>query len=53
MPPKSEAQRRAMGAAAAGKSTRGIPKKVGKEFISRDKGGKLPSRRATTMKPKK
>lgn len=53
MPSKTEAQRRAMGAAAAGKSTRGIPKKVGKEFISRDKGGKLPSRRATTMKPKK
>lgn len=44
MPPRSEAQRRAMRAAAAGKSTLGIPKKVGKEFSSADKGGKLPKR---------
>ena len=42
MPVVSEAQRRAMHAAAAGKSTLGIPKKVGKEFASADKGGKLP-----------
>lgn len=42
MPPRSEAQRRAMGAAMSGKSTLGIPKKVGKEFIKADKGGKLP-----------
>jgi hypothetical protein len=42
MPPKSEKQRRAMGAAMHGKSTLGIPKKVGKEFIKADKGGKLP-----------
>ncbi len=42
MPPKSELQRRAMGAAASGKSTLGIPKKVGKDFLSADKGGKLP-----------
>jgi hypothetical protein len=41
-PPVSEAQRRAMHAAAAGKSTIGIPKKVGKEFSNADKGGKLP-----------
>lgn len=41
-PPVSEAQRRAMGAAASGNSTLGIPKKVGKEFINADKGGKLP-----------
>ena len=33
MPIKSEAQRGAMYAAAAGKSTLGIPKKVGKEFV--------------------
>ena len=32
MPIKSEAQQKAMYAAAAGKSTIGIPKKVGKEF---------------------
>lgn len=42
MPPKSEKQRRAMRAAAAGKSTLGIPKKVGREFLKADKGGKLP-----------
>lgn len=44
MPPKSEAQRRAMYAAAAGKSTLGIPKKVGKEFVEADKGKKLPKK---------
>lgn len=33
MPMKSESQRKAMYAAAAGKSTLGIPKKVGKEFV--------------------
>ena len=33
MPFKSEAQKGAMYAAAAGKSTLGIPKKVGKEFV--------------------
>src|SRR5262245_20322820 len=44
MPPKSEAQRRAMQAAAHGKSTLGIPAKVGKEFAAADKGGKLPKR---------
>lgn len=36
MPSKSEAQRRAMQAAAHGKSTLGIPKKVGKEFCRAD-----------------
>lgn len=41
-PPVSEAQRRAMGAAASGHSTLDIPKSVGKEFIAADKGGKLP-----------
>jgi len=45
MPPKSEAQRRAMQAAAHGKSTLGIPKSVGKEFSNADKGGKLPPRK--------
>lgn len=33
-----------MGAASSGKSTLGIPKKIGKEFIAADKGGKLPKR---------
>ena len=44
MPPVSEKQRKAMHAAAKGKSTLGIPKKVGKEFSKADKGGKLPKR---------
>lgn len=44
MPPRSEAQRRAMRAAAAGKSTIGIPKKVGKEYSAADPGGKLPKK---------
>lgn len=35
-PPKSEAQRRAMWAAAEGRSTLGIPEKVGKEFVGAD-----------------
>jgi hypothetical protein len=33
-----------MYAAAAGKSTLGIPKSVGKEFVAADKPGKLPKR---------
>lgn len=37
MPSTSEAQRRAMEAAAAGRSTLGIPKKVGKEFRKADR----------------
>ena len=45
MPPVSEKQRRAMRAAAAGKSTLGIPKKVGREFSDADKGGKLPKKK--------
>jgi hypothetical protein len=42
MPPVSQAQRAAMHAAAAGKSTLGIPKKVAQEFVAADPGGKLP-----------
>jgi len=42
MPPVSQKQREAMAAAASGKSMLGIPKKVGKEFIAADPGGKLP-----------
>lgn len=41
-PPVSEAQRRAMAAAAHGNSTLGIPKSVGKDFIEADSGKKLP-----------
>lgn len=46
MPAVSQAQRAAMGAAASGHSTLGIPAKVGKEFIAADPGGKLPERKA-------
>lgn len=42
MPAVSQAQRGAMFAAAAGKSTLGIPKSVGKDFAAADKGGALP-----------
>ena len=44
MPVVSGAQRRAMYAAKAGKSTLGIPKKVGAEFVKSDRGGKLPEK---------
>jgi len=37
VPSKTEKQRRAMQAAAHGKSTLGIPKSVGKEFVAADK----------------
>lgn len=43
-PPVSEAQRKAMFAAASGHSTLGIPKSVGEEFVDKDKGGKLPKK---------
>ena len=49
MPPVSQAQRGAMYAAAAGKSTLGIPKSVGQEFVAADPGGKLPKKK---KKPK-
>lgn len=44
MPPKSQAQRGAMYAAEAGKSTLGIPQSVGAEFVKSDPGGKLPAK---------
>ena len=52
MPPVSEAQRRAMHAAAAGNSTIGIPKSVGKEFANADEGGKLPARKSDEERKK-
>ncbi len=51
-PPVSEAQRRALFAAAAGHSTLGIPKKVGEEFANTDPGGHLPAR-AKDLAPEK
>jgi hypothetical protein len=44
VPVVSEAQRRAMYAAAAGKSTLGIPESVGKDFVAASPPGKLPAR---------
>lgn len=44
MPPVSQQQRKAMYAAKEGRSTLGIPRKVGADFIAADKGGKLPKR---------
>lgn len=45
MPVVSEAQRHAMYAAKEGKSTLGIPKSVGEEFIAATpKGAKLPEK---------
>ena len=42
MPAVSEAQRRAMWAAAEGRSTLGIPQEVGKEFVGADSEGETP-----------
>jgi hypothetical protein len=53
MPMQSEAQRKAMHAAASGKSTIGIPKKVGKEFADADQGGKLPKKAGQYDLPKR
>ena len=50
MPPVSQRQRAAMYAASEGKSTLGIPKKVGAEFVSADPGAKLPERKAKAKK---
>lgn len=44
MPPVSQKQRAAMAAAAQGRSTLGIPRAVGKEYIAADRGGKLPQK---------
>lgn len=44
---KSEAQRKAMHAAASGKGKGKIPKAVAKEYVAKDKGGKLPKRART------
>lgn len=52
MPMQSEQQRKAMHAAASGKSTLGIPKKVGREFVDADEGGKLPKRAGQYDLPK-
>ena len=50
MPPVSQAQRKAMFAAAAGKSTLGISKKVGEDFSKSDKGGSYPRKRSRRRK---
>jgi len=46
MPAKSKDQLKAMAAAATGKSTLGIPKKVGKDFVAATpKGANLPKKK--------
>lgn len=46
MPPRSEAQRRLMYAAADKKGgAGGVPQSVAKEFVAADKGGKLPEKK--------
>ena len=52
MPPKSEKQRRFMGAVAAGK-VKGVAPSVGKEYLAEDPGGKLPKTAKKTEKKKK
>lgn len=54
MPSTSKKQAIAMRIAAAGKSTLGIPKKVGKDFAAADKGkdlSKLPLRKGAPPSP--
>lgn len=47
MPPRSEAQRRLMFAAASKKGDAiDAPQSVGKEFAAADKGGKLPEKKS-------
>ena len=53
MPPVSQAQRRAMYAAAEGKSTLGIPEKVGREYVDSDKPGRLPKKKRAKAKLRK
>lgn len=53
MPIKSKAQERAMHAAAAGKSTLDIPKKVGKEFIAAGPAKKNLPERVKSSAPKR
>jgi len=50
MPPVSERQRRAMHAAAVGRSIIGIPRSVGRDFSNADRGGKLPKRKTSRSK---
>ncbi len=53
MPFKSKQQRKAMFAAASGKSTLGIPAKVGKEFVTASKGEDMVDLPTTAPKPTK
>lgn len=53
MPIVSQAQRGAMYAAQAGKSTLGIPQSVGQEFVEADTGGKLPAKAPKEKAPGK
>jgi hypothetical protein len=50
MPSVSADQHAAMGAAAAGKSRLGIPKKVGLEFLHADRGKRFLKRKKSSPK---
>lgn len=50
MPSVSEAQRRAMEAAKAGRSTLGIPKKVGAKFVKADRAKARAAKRKGTKR---
>ena len=50
MPSKTPKQHRAMAAAASGKSTLGIPKKTGQEFLRADKGKAVAKKGAARKK---
>lgn len=52
MPSKTPKQKRAMQAAAAGKSTLGIPQNVGKEFVASDKKKKMKKKGKKSAKRK-
>jgi len=53
MPSKTPRQARAMRAAAAGKSTLGIPPSVGREFVAADKRKAKAKPKRNTRKPSK
>ena len=53
MPPRSKAQARAMFAAASGKSTLGIPKKVGQEFTGDLQPGSVKKLPPKVKRPRK
>lgn len=52
MPSKTPRQARAMRAAAAGRSTLGIPQSVGREFVAADQRKKKTKKKTAKRKPR-